>query len=559
MIPIAERVSELRAQIRTMIDRRPTGIMAVAVGILCAVVLVVVGPIAFYMLRQDIATALFLALGWGAVALVVVVVDTAARYCRELVKAPRSGGWQAPRNPAATAPPPPPGSKARAPELAGAANGRRPVVNPTRLPPPPTVHYRQGIDLIPDDPTPPTWDELRASGTIGRERPLYIGWDGIANLPVYATWDKQLGSLVIVGDAGAGKTTFGASIACQAVMQAMAKCLIVCDLETGKSQSLSQKLAPLESAYLRPVADTPEAIVEAIEFADQIAQSRKGDGHAPLVVLAEEWTSLRDQLSPALRRRLDIAAKSLAARGRKVNVVLVMFSQVGTKEACGPVRDFATTTVVFRAMPAQVRYAVETTIDLREYPDGVSYMRLLDRLLERVVTPLVEDHHIVAVGQLVASAMPASSPAGGSTGASNVASTGASALRLVTSAGSPVGSQSHAHGSPEVSDEGEGGSNVEGVTPEQRKHIIRAGEVAGATPARVAQEVLGAPDSGGGLTRKASLVVEVWRQHRAELAARVAELEAERAAAGDGPGGPGGGGDPLAYGGAPPGGDTEDA
>lgn len=236
--------------------------------------------------------------------------------------------------------------------------------------------------------------DLMREGTIVPGSVPYIG--ETPEETVRARWKEDLGSMVIVGQSGAGKTVAATTLGLQAVMSG--GCLMIGDPHAGDDDSLAAMLSPL-SSRLRSVAQSPEEIADMLEHAVAIIDERYKPGNterSPIFVTVDEITKL--MLSKAAKR-IEAALMSIGVEGRKVNINAALFAQLGTIAKLGEVRDAATTTFVFRSRPDQARYAIgeKVNVDIRKYPDGCCY--LMTRRVEypRVQMPLVTRNDVSQV------------------------------------------------------------------------------------------------------------------------------------------------------------------
>jgi len=213
---------------------------------------------------------------------------------------------------------------------------------------------------------------------------------------VRARWKEDLGSMVIVGQSGSGKTIAATSLGLQAVMSGGR--LMIGDPHAGDDDSLAAMLSPL-SSRTRSVAQSPAEIADMLEHAVAIIDERYKAGNkdrSPIFVTVDEITKL--MLSKEAKR-IEAALMSIGVEGRKVNINAALFAQLGTISKLGEVRDAATTTFVFRSRPDQARYAIgeKVNVDIRKYPDGCCY--LMTRRVEypRVQMPLVTRNDVAQV------------------------------------------------------------------------------------------------------------------------------------------------------------------
>lgn len=236
--------------------------------------------------------------------------------------------------------------------------------------------------------------DLMREGTIVPGSVPYIG--ETPEETVRARWKEDLGSMVIVGQSGAGKTVAATTLGLQAVMSGGR--LMIGDPHAGDDDSLAAMLSPL-SSRLRSVAQSPEEIADMLEHAVAIIDERYKPGNqerSPIFVTIDEITKL---MLSKTAKRIEAALMSIGVEGRKVNINAALFAQLGTISKLGEVRDAATTTFVFRSRPDQARYAIgeKVNVDIRKYPDGCCY--LMTRRVEypRVQMPLVTRNDVAQV------------------------------------------------------------------------------------------------------------------------------------------------------------------
>lgn len=196
--------------------------------------------------------------------------------------------------------------------------------------------------------------ELLSAGTIGKGRPILIGYDE-QGTPVEASW-QQLYSAGVGGLQGSGKTWSVVNILAQSVLNNAR--LVICDLHAGDPESLATRLAPLERAYLFEVADSPQATVQAVKRVDERLTARKGgdSSRSVIVLVIDEYTSTIRRLGAESEAVADLIA-NLTSEGRKYGIFVMLLAQNWSTESTGgsQVRNTLASALIHRTRASEAR------------------------------------------------------------------------------------------------------------------------------------------------------------------------------------------------------------
>jgi hypothetical protein len=183
----------------------------------------------------------------------------------------------------------------------------------------------------------PTFADLLAQGAIGldaqnRKQPLILGYS--EGSPVDGAW-LDVYSSALAGMPHSGKTTSQRFLACQLAL--LKSRFIVCDphMQAG-DDSLAATLAPLQGQYLCEPADEPGAILESIRYADSIGHARitgKDSSRDPVVLWIDELNGLLADatVGPELVRLL----KETARQYRKIGVYISAVAHTWSASSTG--------------------------------------------------------------------------------------------------------------------------------------------------------------------------------------------------------------------------------
>jgi hypothetical protein len=165
----------------------------------------------------------------------------------------------------------------------------------------------------------PTFAELLASGQIGADTPLILGFDVQTGEAITGGLNSVY-SMLLGGLAGSGKTTSQRYLS--SVIALKGGRFVVCDPHGDSGdESLASTLAPLSSAFLCGVAIEDNDILQAVRLVADIGERRiKGkDQSRELVMLwVDEVTSLLQK--EKIRGELGGLIEEIARQYRKVNV-----------------------------------------------------------------------------------------------------------------------------------------------------------------------------------------------------------------------------------------------
>ncbi len=206
---------------------------------------------------------------------------------------------------------------------------------------------------------------------------------------VAVPWEK-LGHVLVAGKTGSGKSTFLRLLAYQGLAEGAA--LLLADRDGATFPMLAG-----HPALLAPIAQTPEAVLQAVQralgecdhraaryrqtpgFPEKLAEYNAAavkDGGPPLprlLVILDEFNATV-LASGGAKGPLASAVAELGWRGRKFGVNLVFAAQDFTKAVVGRVRDQVGATVCFRVKNAATARAVgcEDAVKISERRPGLA-------------------------------------------------------------------------------------------------------------------------------------------------------------------------------------------
>ncbi|MGH7750013.1 MAG: hypothetical protein ACREQ5_35380, partial [Candidatus Dormibacteria bacterium] len=124
------------------------------------------------------------------------------------------------------------------------------ITNAQRVTAPP----KEAVEILePKVDAPPRFSALLAAGELGAGRPLLYGYGSSGQVRHEG---DEASSVLIAGQPRNGKSNTQACLAAQHALSDAQ--LLVCDPHAGNHRSLQTRLAPLESALIQPVANSPQ-------------------------------------------------------------------------------------------------------------------------------------------------------------------------------------------------------------------------------------------------------------------------------------------------------------
>jgi hypothetical protein len=176
------------------------------------------------------------------------------------------------------------------------------------------------------------------------EREVSLAWQG--RWPrggmLKGTW-KQLGSVLVFGESGFGKSTTQTYLACQAAVAGFG--LVPVDPHGGQEEGLAARLSPLASAYWRPAAfGMEESLARILEFDRELSRRIKrgaeymGEPWSPELDHDIRLLMVVDELNGLIQEYRSKVSKPLARgaqQGRKYGMFSALSGQWGTVQALG--------------------------------------------------------------------------------------------------------------------------------------------------------------------------------------------------------------------------------
>jgi hypothetical protein len=382
----AEMLDELHrriAQFRSAVGERHAKLVTAALIVAGSLVAIVLGPIVYFAFT-DVQRAMFLALTWAALILLGFGVYVGCQFLRSLV----------PERPLRAVASSEPAPGRHVPAYASTSSASTLSVS---SPEPPARSTARPGHLL-------TWSELVIAGIV-RLQQQYVGWDMVADEPLYASWDEGMGSELDVGQTGGGKTVRAMARAVQTCQVAQRPCLLIGDCVQGSPRSLVTRLAPLTGFYIREPERTPEGILEIAEELEALMRQRLEDLAAgrhvelyPILGILEEWPEL---MKTPVARQIEAAVASIARQGSHVRVDVVVCSQPGTKEAIGDLHELIPSRLAFQNAPGHARYVLGREVKTSLYPPGQAAAVIRGRFYEQVQCPLLTTADLDGVASLL--------------------------------------------------------------------------------------------------------------------------------------------------------------
>ena len=287
------------------------------------------------------------------------------------------------------------------------------VTNAQRVTAPP----KEAVEILePKVEAPPRFGALLAAGELGPGRPILYGY---ATTGQVRHEGDEASSVLIAGQPKNGKSNTQACLAAQHALSDGQ--LLVCDPHAGNHRSLQTRLAPLESALIQPVANSPQEILNAVRLAHDELQERKarasarrqGDPQAYttperlFALVIDEWTAL---LRGEVATELPPLLANIVSEGAKFDLVAILAAQQWSADAVGGplVRNVVPTVVAHRCRGEELRMvsglrAEAVPADSLTLEKGEAYMLAPGLPLTRIRVPILEAEDLIRVGRLVSS------------------------------------------------------------------------------------------------------------------------------------------------------------
>jgi hypothetical protein len=274
------------------------------------------------------------------------------------------------------------------------------------------------VEIVsPPPPAPPRFAELLSAGHIGHGRPLLYGYSSDGEVRHEG---EEATSVLIAGQPRNGKSNTEASLAAQHALNGGQ--LVVCDPHAGNHRSLAMRLQALASAFLEPIADSPEAITAAVRRVHDELQDRKARGadwlrrrraaeRAPerlIALVIDEWTAL---LRGPAAGELQGMLADIVSEGQKYRVVALLAAQQWHAAQVGGtlVRNVVPTVIAHRCRGDDMRAvscmrAEAIPEDTLALQPGEAYLLAPEHHLRRIRVPAVEGEDLARVGRLLPNA-----------------------------------------------------------------------------------------------------------------------------------------------------------
>ena len=172
---------------------------------------------------------------------------------------------------------------------------------------------------------------------------------------------SSLKSFGIGGVSGSGKTSLLAFLLAQSILKEQAQ-LILIDPHLGSAESLANKLASLNHAFIAPPSDLSNAHTAIQTALDQFQQRQHHhQPYTPLFICFDEWLALMRHKQ--LKAPAQELAEKLTQEGRKYNMHGVFASQKWTASKSGDMRDTLPSHIVCRTRQDLGRHQTGRTAD----------------------------------------------------------------------------------------------------------------------------------------------------------------------------------------------------
>ena len=252
----------------------------------------------------------------------------------------------------------------------------------------------------------PSFAELLDQGKIGRNNPITIGFDSEGK--AFETDWKGLYSSAIGGRQGSGKSWTAANIIAQSVLHGAR--LVICDIHAGDDESISNRIAPLSSAFLFDTADSPKSVITAVRNLDAMLTARsdgKDKSRGIILLVFDEFTSTLRRLGKDSEAVSSILA-NVASEGRKFGIFALLIGHNWNAESTGgtEVRDNLTSAMVHNLRPNEARMmtgltAASLPADTHSLQPGQYYLLPKSGDMVKVQSPFMTDNDMHRVGQLL--------------------------------------------------------------------------------------------------------------------------------------------------------------
>lgn len=273
---------------------------------------------------------------------------------------------------------------------------------------------------VTNDVIPMTFSDLLRDNRIGRNQPLFLGYDVVTGEGIWGTW-RELYSAGLGGVQGSGKTWTAVSLIAQSLLNNAQ--IILCDPHAGDAESLTTRLEPLAGS-LDLIVDEPDRILQAALFGYEELERRKAAAREKqrydrrqMILVLDEWTAL---LRGELHDKLPQVIQTITTEGRKYGVHALLIAQRWAAAASGgsDVRNTLTAHYVhrMRADEARMMTGLRGSVlpkDTLSLHAGQAYLLDTRGTIRKIATPYMtnEDVHRVAELLLPAAPEPASEPA----------------------------------------------------------------------------------------------------------------------------------------------------
>lgn len=268
------------------------------------------------------------------------------------------------------------------------------VNNPGMLPgAPPTM---------PLAPPPPSFSSLLDAGKVGRGNPMLLGFDRDTGAAVEGSW-LDLYSCAVGGLSGSGKSWTACFLAAQAALYGAR--IVLLDPHADNPESLANRLSPMRPQFVCDVADSPAAMLQAVNLvAGELEERKSGRRGEPWLFIADEFSALqRGDLAEPLAHLVE----ALGQEGRKLKLYGMVCGQVWSARRSGgtELRDSLASAYVHRLRPAQARMLTGLTsddlpADLISLPAGSAYLLSTAGELRPVAIPQMSPADIRRVAEL---------------------------------------------------------------------------------------------------------------------------------------------------------------
>lgn len=230
----------------------------------------------------------------------------------------------------------------------------------------------------------PTFGEAIQRGMVSPGQ-VFTGWDVMTHEPVTLGGLEHIESLVFAGESTSGKSNSARVILCQLAM--MGGKILLSDRHAGHERSLAFGMGALHNCLARPIAKTPEATVELVNYAYQEFMTRVEEvdrdhralvNHDPLILVIDEFTALMKL--PGMFDQLYDILNTLIIEAAKYKILVQLIGQNWSSVSTGgraDLRQSFQSRMVHKMDSEQARLMISTEASRlsEELPKGQAFLK----------------------------------------------------------------------------------------------------------------------------------------------------------------------------------------